>query len=202
MKALSKIVRKYYKFAYSTFEQPALTSDGKMGGSSFAVSAQTNGGVPNHGRGTAYGACYPQTGSYKTYSKGGAPYAAIILYTPKPTLITSVTYSAVWNRAGNVNVTFYAANNTSNWVTLYPTTSLAEGARTLTLQNSTLYQYYKLNIQTTGGGNHDGINISGVRLIGTERTIENGTADNYDYYVDVQRFSAPKIDGKYYCSKF
>ena len=201
MKAFRKIVRKYYKFTYSTFEQPALTSDGKIGGSSFAVSAETNGGTPDFGRGTAYGACYPQTGSYNTYSKGGAPYAAIILYTPKPTIITSFKYRAAW-QSGNVYVALKASLDGVNWLNLYSKTPLALGTQTVTLGNSVAFQYYQLNIHTTGGGGNDGVLISEVRLFGQNRVVENGTADDYDYYVDVQRFSAPKIDGKYYCSKF
>lgn len=182
----------YYKYIDSEFVQPALSSNGTMGGTSFAVNGITNGGVPSSGRGTAYGACYPQTGSFNTYSKGGAPYSAIILYTPNPTLITSFTYSAVWARAGVVRVTFYGSNTNDNWTTLYPLTNLAEGTQTVTITNSTRYKYYKLNVQTTGGGSHDGINISGVRLFGTERTVKEGTENDYDFTRTTQIINAIK----------
>lgn len=182
----------YYKYIDSEFVQPVLSANGTMGGNSFAVSAQTNGGAPNYGRGTAYGACYPQTGSYNTYSKGGAPYSAIILYTPNPTLITSFTYKAVWNMAGSVRTSFFASNDNTSWDTLYPSTYLAEGTQTINLTNTTRYKYYKLNVQTTGGGNHDGINISGVRIIGTERTVEEGTENDYDFTTTVQTIIAIK----------
>lgn len=194
----SDIVNKYFLYKYSEFTQPALTSDGAMGSSAFAVSGETNGGTPDVGRGSAYSACYPQTGSYNTYTKGGSPYAAIILYTPNPTLITQFTYKAVWDNAGNVNVTFSGSNNGVNWSTLYPTAALAEGTQTITITNSSLYKYYKLNVQTIGGGSHDGIKISGVRLFGNERTTEEGSEDNYDYFTTEQNVNAIKIEDKFY----
>ena len=187
-----KDIIEYYKYIDSEFVQPALSSNGTMGGTSFAVNGITNGGVPNFGRGTAYGACYPQTGSFNTYSKGGAPYSAIILYTPNPTLITSFTYSAVWTWAGGVHTSFFASNDNNNWATLYPSTYLGEGTQTINLTNSTRYKYYKLNVQTTGGGSHDGINISGVRLFGTERTVEKGTENDYDFTRTTQIINAIK----------
>lgn len=195
MKAYKETVRKYYKFVYSTFEQPALTSDGKMGGSSWAVSC--SGG----NRGTSYTAFYPQTGSYGAYAKGGQPQVWLNMYTPKPTIITSFQYTATW-QSGNVYVALKASLDGVNWLNLYSKTPLALGTQAVTLDNNVAFQYYQLNIQTTGGGTNDGVDVSGVRLFGQNRVVENSTVDNYDYYVDVQKFSAPKIDGKYYCSKF
>ena len=89
-----------------------------------------------------------------------------------------------------------------NWLDLYSKTPLALGTRTVTLDNNVAFQYYQLNIQTTGGGTNDGVDVSGVRLFGQNRVVENSTADDYDYYVDIGKYSTPKIDGKYYCSKF
>ena len=205
MKAYGKIIRKYYKYEDITFVQPPLTSDGVLGGDRFAVYATTNGGSPDFGRGTAWGAAYPQTGSYNTYSKGGAPTTWYTLYTPLPTLITSCSFHAVWGNYADsyMYITFESSTDNSNWVTLYPRTTLHEGDQTLTFTNTTRYNYYRLTVGTTGGGNHDGILLSQVQLIGQERTVTAGTENDYDFYKDVDATFLYKTNTptKYYAFK-
>ena len=148
------------------WEQPSLSSDGIMGGDDFAVSASTDGGVPPQGRGSAWSACYPQTGSYRMSTKGGAPSIWFTLYTPIPTITTGCSFTAVWGNYSDsyMYVTFEGSNDNSTWTVLYPKTYLHEGDRDIIFNNSTLYQYYKLTINTTGGGYHDGMFLSNVKL--------------------------------------
>lgn len=163
MKLFSKLL---YRILPLEWTQPPLSSDGTMGGNSFAVSATTNGGVPNVGRGTAWGACYPQNGAYHTYTKGGAPSIWFTLYTPIPTITTGCSFTAVWGNYSDsyMYITFEGSNDNSNWVTLYPKTYLHEGDKNITFNNTSSYQYYRLTINTTGGGYHDGMHLSNIKL--------------------------------------
>lgn len=195
MKAVKEITRKYYKYVYTTFEQPPLSSNGTMGADRWAVSGWVNGGVPDFGQGTPYGSVYPQTSSYNVYSKGGQPSIAVIMYTPTPTIITGLTYTAVWGNYGDsyVYVRVRASNDNSNWTVLYPQAGIHEGTQTLTFTNTVLYKYYELYVLTTGGGNHDGIRISGVKLIGQEKTVTEGTEQDYDYFRDTPIYKVVKV---------
>lgn len=160
MNILSRLL---YRILPLEWTQPALSSDGTLGGNSFAVSATTNGGSASS---TAYGACYPQTGVYHTYTKGGAPSIWFTLYTPIPTIVTGCWFNAVWGNYSDsyMYITFEGSNNNSNWVTLYPKTYLHEGDKNITFNNTSSYQYYRLTINTTGGGHHDGMDLRSIRL--------------------------------------
>lgn len=203
MKALIEKIICYYKYIYTTFEQPPLYSNGTLGGDSFAVYATTNGGTPDRGRGTAYGAAYPQSGSYNTYSKGGRPTTWYTLYTPKPTLINGCSFTAVWGNYSDsyMDITFEGSADNSSWVTLYPTTRIHEGSPTITFANDNTYNYYRLTIGTTGGGYHDGIYLSQVKLIGDRKIVGPGTEDDYDYMGEGCKTSIMKNVDKYYALK-
>lgn len=196
MKAFSNIVRKYYKRVYTPFEQPALTSAGTIGGGAWAVQGL------NGNRGTDYTAVYPQTGLYGAYSKGGAPWVGMRMYTPQPTIITGVEYNVGWSADGNIKVNFEAStDNGATWFNLYPQTLLSINNTSLTFDNQKAYQYYQLIFQTTGGGYHDGADMKNIKLIGNVESIQEATPDGYEWYSDVKVYSAFKIDDKYYCQK-
>lgn len=168
MKAVKKDDTHYYNIIegyFDDFVQTPLTQNGNLGGDSFAVT-----GWGGNYSGTPYNAVYPQTGNYSCYSKGGQPGVTFNLYTPKPTIINSFTYHAVWGNYSDsyVYIRLRGSNDNSTWTTLYPQTALHEGTQTPTFDNYTPFQYYELYVLTTGGGGHDGINVYNVRLIGKE----------------------------------
>lgn len=193
-------VKKYFKTGYyDNFVQPALSSDGVLGGSDFAVDATTNGGVPDFGRGTAYGACYPQNGSYNSYTKGGAPTVWFTLYTPDPIILKSFEYSANWD-GGGFHVTLDGSNDNATWTNLSPTTMRPGGAQIVSLDNNNPFMYYRITIQCPGGAHNDGVRLSGIQLIGKKYGgyIEVGENEDYDFTKDVPVLKLPKIQNKYY----
>ena len=172
---------KYYKYQYSTFTQPSLSGNGSMGGTSWAVAGKGSGGTPDANN--PYQAVYPQTGTYNIYNKGGQPSLTVTMYTPNPTVITSATFTALWGNYSDsyVNIRFRASNDNNTWTTLYPQASLHEGTQTITFNNSNTYKYYELYVLTTGGGYHDGIRLSSIKLTGQNKVSIAGTANDYDY---------------------
>lgn len=189
MKAYKETVNRYYKYVWGYFDdfvQTPLSGNGNLGGDSWAVT-----GWGGNYAGSPYLAVKPQTGTYSAYSKGGQPAVTINMYTPKPTIITSFTYSATWN-AGGAYITLRGSNDNSTWTVLSPQTWRALGSQTVSIENSTPFQYYLLDVLTTGGGTNDGVNVSNVQLIGKEysRKAQEVTAeDEYDFVIE---------GGKYY----
>ena len=192
MKALRKYIgRKYYTVQIKDFTQPAITSNGTMGGDTWAVSCTTNGGDV---RGSAWNSVYPQQGTYYCYSKGGRPATWFYFYTPYPTIVTGYYCDTGWNGGYRY---FYGSNIYGDWKLIKDSGFIGSGSHTITFSNTTPYQYYQMIIQSPGGRGGDGVEVGRIRLI-TEQIVIDGTEQEHDYYKDVYVYNVYKKHGFLY----
>lgn len=141
------------------FVQPILSSNGTLGGNSFAV----------YSNDTIYAqsnpAYYAVDGNNSTYCAFGIyNYEYIILYNPVPIKISSVTITK--NLANGAYYRFSASNDNTNW-TILQDEIRSDPKGTITwsfLNNKTSYKYFKLEGKNTSGGN---IQIVNIQIEGT-----------------------------------
>ena len=159
----------YYKYEYQDWSQPVLSSNGTMGGSSFAVASSA---------GTAYSAFDNNGGSYTNYMNAGA---WISWYNPLPLKISKVVLTAsgasYMPRAGTLE---YSDNN-STWTNAV-TWSNSSSQNPFTINvNTSHHKYWRVTVTTKGtnSGNSDFSNIA----ITAKKTVEVQSNENdYDFY--------------------
>lgn len=194
MKAVMKIQNHYFKKVYTPFNQPLLTSNGTMGGNSFAVSGSTSGGDVNGAPWQAFATEKGYSGSlYYVYVKGGRPSIYLNMYTPKPTVITGYSvflpqYKGFWGRGTN-NI-LYGSNTNGNWEQINFQAYIANNTQNvITFENQKVYKYYRFQTTCEGGNGRDGISLSSFRLIGNECTdVEVAEGEEYDYIIKEKKF--------------
>lgn len=157
------------------FEQPVLTEDGTIGGSSFAVN-----GLPAMGT-SLYVMTNPNTGYY--YYGGFLPNQQFTYYNPDAIKITSVTFNNVSipsDIAGDILKTFKleASNDNSDWITLgtYSRTNSTAGSGNDNVEVTTEYafKYFRFTLLEAFNGNVNKQAVSYCRLNGI---IETGLAN-------------------------
>lgn len=170
---LSKTIKQ--KAVGIPFEQPVLTEDGTIGGSSFAVN-----GLPAMGT-SLYVMTNPNTGYY--YYGGFLPNQQFTYYNPDAIKITSITFNNVSipsNIAGDILKTFKleASNDNSDWITLgtYSRTNSTAGGGNDTVEVTTEYafKYFRFTLLEAFNGNINKQAVSYCRLDGI---IETGLAN-------------------------
>lgn len=196
MKARFNLIeRKYYKRTIQTFVRPDLTWNGILGGDTFAV-ATNNFPWSDHSKAYQWfdGKTSGQQGNGTKHTGGGY----MIFYNPNPLKLYSTYgyagYSGDWFR-----VTYYGSNDGENWTLIKAFTN---GLRTTNIvESDTFYYYHKVYCPT--GFSHDGNGYGGglSELIITadeEVYLENGTPQDYDYYIDYYSTNIMKKSEKYY----
>lgn len=170
---LSKTIKQ--KAVGIPFEQPVLTEDGTIGGSSFAIS-----GLPAMGT-NLYVMTNPNTGYY--YYEGFLPNQQFTYYNPDAIKLTSITFNNVSvpsNIEGDILKTFKleASNDNSDWITLgtYSRTNSAAGSGNDDIEVTTEYtfKYFRFTLLEAFNGNVNKQAVSYCRLNGI---IENGIAN-------------------------
>lgn len=170
---LSKTIKQ--KAVGIPFEQPVLTEDGTIGGSSFAVN-----GLPVMGT-NLYVMTNPNTGYY--YYAGYLPNQQFTYYNPDAIKLTSITFnntSIPSNIEGDILKTFQldASNDNSDWITIgtYSRTNSAAGSGNDSIEITTEYafKYFRFTLKEAFNGNKDKQAVSYCRLNGI---IENGIAN-------------------------
>lgn len=170
---LSKTIKQ--KAVGISFEQPVLTEDGTIGGSSFAVN-----GLPIMGT-NLYVMTNPNTGYY--YYEEFLPNQQFTYYNPDAIKLTSITFnntSIPSNIEGDILKTFQldASNDNSDWITIgtYSRTNSAAGSGNDSIEITTEYafKYFRFTLKEAFNGNKDKQAVSYCRLNGI---IENGIAN-------------------------
>lgn len=170
---LSKTIKQ--KVVGTSFEQPVLTEDGTIGGSSFAVN-----GLPVMGN-ELYVMTNPNTGYY--YYEGYIPNQQFTYYNPDAIKLTSITFnntSIPSNIEGDILKTFQldASNDNSVWTTIgtYSRTNSAAGSGNDDIEVTTEYafKYFRFTLLEAFNGNINKQAVSYCRLNGI---IENGIAN-------------------------
>ena len=127
-----------------------LSSNGTVGGNSFAVS-------PSSTYNTTYDAFHMFDGSPSTYFRSGTENPiTIIVYTPQPTRITSVTITNQdsYIVSATADSYLYVSNNNSTYTSLATFRGTAGAGTQWTINlssNSTYYKYYKFVTKGTYG---------------------------------------------------
>lgn len=122
----------------TAFLQPTLTSNGTIGGSSFAVLASSE----NSANEVAYKMCDGSSSTWWSATYYDTSNEYIIIYNPIPIKISSMTLS----NNGIGAWTLYGSNDNSNWTTLSSGTNSDINLCTVSIaeENRRFYKYYKL----------------------------------------------------------
>lgn len=184
-KVIKQTTRKYYK----TWAQPVLSSNGTMGGNSFAVEGAAYDG--NTTEVPAYG-CF-DNGNKEWWCSSNHNYYEV--YNPEPLCITNfqITYVSnfgTWNFA-LLSCTIKGSNDGSTWTTVKTFSNLTGSAgSTVNLsvsENSNFYKYYMIDdivCINAPSGYSFGPRISEMVLTATAE----GSSSDYDYYEDINEY--------------
>lgn len=193
MKAELKIVPKiisnteniYYKYQYKNFTRPNITSNGTMGGSSFACT-QTNLYESEY-------ACLAFDGSNTTQWTNNGNTGSITFYNPNPLNITKLT---VMNGCTSGYVRpissgeLLGSNDGTNFTSIKTFTNSVTGLKATwnidLSSNKNFYKYHRLSVK--GDGSY--ARITELSITAQERTVTNGSKNNYDFFETVDKYYA------------
>lgn len=170
---LSKTIKQ--KAIGTQFEQPVLTEDGTIGGSSFAVN-----GLSVMGN-ELYVMTNPNTGYY--YYGGFLHNQQFTYYNPDAIKLTSITFNNISipnNIAGDILKTFKleASNDNNDWITIgtYSRTNSTAGSGNDNVEVTTEYafKYFRFTLLEAFNGNVNKQAVSYCRLNGI---VETGLAN-------------------------
>ena len=170
---------KYYKYTYTAWTRPNLTTDGTLGGDSFAVAADTTwSGYPIY-------QAVDGDDSTRWLAAKNSTNSSFIFYNPKPLKVTKInvtkqhTDSGIYASAGDV----YGSNDNSNWYKLGSFTggTYNNGFSCDLSSNNKAYKYHRITPTTTVTA---GWGISELQITATQQTgsVES-TSSDYDYTV-------------------
>lgn len=162
--------RDYYKRVYykkTSWTQPTLSANGSVGGASFAVSASA----------ATNPAYYAFDFSSSTYWRSGTASGWIQFYNPIPLLVSNIRWGYFW--CYPTGGTVAGSNDGSTWTTIWSWTNNNAADFNINVNSDTAYKYHRINIT---GVNKDVIHSTQLSI--TAFALTQGTADDYDYYID------------------
>ena len=187
MKAYWEDNTKYYKYVYTDWSQPTLTTDGTFGSSDMAVALNFGGNTSQYG--TAYKCFTPNTDFAGFYCNEYQSWMEVQMYFNKPLRIKTITFNTPDSRTSQsgamTNTVLYAGNSKGSHSIEYLTIS-EKIYGTYTNNNvpdEGYYQYYTLYFMNEGYSHNDRVDIQQIKLTGTARTAIESSASDYDYKV-------------------
>ena len=193
----------YYKKIETPFNQPVLTSDGTLGGSSFAVS--TTGGVYSSGH-ELYRGFDNNTATSYIATAGAKP--IITMYNPIPLNITKFQVTNRTEGTANVEIKQYKINVSNDGLTY---TNIYSGTNSISAMggiwnidlsaNNGYFKYYQIEVLSIGSVNY--CEFAEIQITATEQTWQQCTKQEYDLLPDSDRMldsSNRKIENSYYAS--
>lgn len=182
--AKKETVRKYYK--YVSWTQPVLTSNGTVGGASFAANASSE-----YNSGSRAYFAFDSGSTQYWHSNSGHP-QWLGWYNPNPLKITSIKVKNRNSDGAFINdYTVLCSNNGSNFIEVASGTSpnqTAYGEWTINISEADSYKYWRLNCTSSSGNNSSYTAVQQITITATE--LVAGTASNYDYYEDANIYKA------------
>lgn len=187
MKVYKETVKKYYK--YTNWTQPVLSSNGALGGNSFAVS------FPNGVYSTAYEPYLAFDGNNNTYAigVGGDNTMPMIIYNPTPLNITNISM-VKYSGYNFTSIGIYGSNNNSTWEQIQTIQTSSGTDFSWNISNSKYYKYYKISPLTGTQGRFEIIemNITATQMVESDES-------NYNTYEYVDVYKLPTaITTKYF----
>lgn len=198
-KTKKETVRKYYKYQYSSWTQPALSANGILGGDSSACACSLN----NTGSNYLYKAFDNNLNTvFQSVSNTSNPqwvtfYSPVELNVKEIHIYQNSTESYYYSRG----ITVQGSNNNSTW------TDLATWSRSSYINNfyidlssnNSYYKYYRLYV--TSRSYFDASNaylmFKDILFTATQRTVIESTSSDYDFYKDIDVYSLPKTSNSY-----
>lgn len=187
MKAYWEDNTKYYKYVYTDWTQPTLTSDGAFGSSEMAVAL--NFGSNNSQYGTAYKCFTPNTDLAGFYCDEYQSWMEVQMYFNNPLRIKTITFTTPDTRTSQsgamTDTILYAGNSKGAHGLVY----LNIGGKIYgTYTNNDVpdngyYQYYTLYFKNEGRSYNDRVDVEKIKITGTARTSIESSASDYDYKV-------------------
>ena len=164
----------YYKKIETPWTRPILTSDGTLGGNSFAVAK-----VGNSYNGDAYQTFDGSTSTaFRPYVNNG-----LIFYNPKPLNITNLACNVAYANEGILKGELYASNDNSAWELINNNIGGAQTWSTnINMQGR--YKYFKLMSTSVTGGRGS---VAELIITATEQTWQQCTKEEYDLLPDSDR---------------
>lgn len=142
-----------FLLAYNTrFVQPTLSSNGTLGGSSFAVASSPRGSTTDTKNKEAWGAF---DGDDTTYFRGNDRTAWITFYNPQPLVVKSIEILPFFK--GHEYVQISGSNNNSDWDPLFEKnygSSATVSKYETALNTAKAYKYYKITFRSTADYAH------------------------------------------------
>jgi len=205
MKSAFEIVKHYYKYVYTPFVQPTLTSDGTFGGNSMAVYHVFGG---NNGCwGTTYTAFQPNGSLIGFYCDEWKSSMYICIYLPKPTRLTALSFYVPHtsnSSGGAYNVQLYGglfANDRRELIRNIG--NIGENSWcNVELTNANYFQYFTLYLENGGWAYEDEVELKNILFSGTCREIIDGTPEDYDFCKEENKYKVFLKDEKYKAFKF
>ena len=188
MKAIFDKETHYYKYVDTEWTQPTLTGD-NVYINNFLVTG-------------SYAAYYPNTGYAGIYVDEGQGWITLYMQFNKPFVAKKFTFHTQtgWGAAsGAYAITYSYSDDNQNWFTLGTSPDTPEG-QTATIDmssNNTPHQFYRLSVRNGGWAYEDALNIDNLHLYGNIREIAEGSADDYDYKIEVGKTSIVKENDTY-----
>ena len=165
------------------FVQPTLTSNGAVGGTSFAVESSNTSSA-----GGASAARDPYRSfdgnSATKWGKNNSANGWLTFYNPRALKVSSIIYNPSTDYAGEDygNIEISASYDNQNWTNLFSGTLVANKTQTFDVNSSDYYKYYRLSL--SGGHNYAGLgnlSINAVYQIPTGLFI---TEQQWQQFVD------------------
>jgi len=204
MKALKKTERKYYKYIDIPWVQPRVSSNGTLGGDSFAVTGEN------------LSSSYPAYQAFDTSTSTAAGNTTtynlttyLYFYNPNPICISNVQVTC--NGQGQCyspyTVTFYGSNDNSNWDYLATYTSgNSTWSATISIESLNYYSYYKIEVVNQNYGGIYGVQgyIQDITITAIEKSPVESDSSDYDFYKDVEVYKTVKetIRNYYYSLEY
>ena len=155
---------------WDTFTRPNLSSNGTLGGDSFAVSSYTSGSNP------AYYAVNGSTSNYwigAIYTLPDGRYSPrYFIYNPRSLKITSLAYTFVTSITYvPAGIEIAGSNDGINYTVLTSSFSTSSLTGTSTITNTEGYRYYRLKItvKSASSTNPNTVRISNIAITATEK---------------------------------
>lgn len=197
MKAYRLTEKRYYKYVYKNWQQPVLSEDGIIGGDSFAVWCS---GAQSYA--PAYMA-FDNDPATRYYSYPAGLPRDLVFYNPNPLNVTKLVITNVNNTNPKVTgYTIYGSNDNSDWVELTSgTNDNTTAGASWDIDLSSNPKYYKFYMFRTTkcwtGGNAYAV-IAEMTITATEKTVQESTEDDYDFYIASGACMIPKIRERIY----
>ena len=185
IKTPNEIERKYYKYIYNSWTQPVLSSNGIIGGNSFAVTASSYYDSPRQpfnafdGQNAAESNCWHAASGFPQWLEW---------YSPEPLKYSNIK---ILNRTNNGNAIkdyqIQISDDGNNWETILTgTNTVSDAASEWNINLSSIQPITKyMRIYITTGYDSNYVVIGEVTITAQQQSTTGGTSSDYDFYEDI-----------------